>query len=255
MKNTKLAGRRAEINWPIGAHSKSGRCYDAFVVESGFVLPFALGELVHVWFVPSPPRGVWQAIRLRPDPAFRRRVLLGDWCGALGLVAFLAAIPLWFVHEYASAAMMLLGVLLGCVALFVWIAGDKAMARSRDIRILLGKHAWGLSDPATWSKSLCSAIALPKKKHQVDSFAELARQEFKKQQWAKAMWAARLCVALGQDEEGERWTDQILAAKEVRKSLEYIRGHLDERNEDFGKPIPLTEWVTCDPQEHVVKVD
>lgn len=256
MSTTKFAGRRGEITWPLGAHSKSSRCYDAFVVDSGFMLPFKLGELVHVWYVATPPKGEWQAIRLRPDPGFRRRVMLGKWCTALGILFLAAGAPLWlFVHTFAGPGASFVGAILLIAGIVNMFAGSKENARTRDIRLILGKHVWGSSDPGLWPKSIRPMIADAKKKFGVESYAELARQALRKEQWAKAMWAARLLVALGQDKLGEQLTDEILAAEAIQEPLEYVRGHVDQRANDFDKPMALTDWITGDPRDVIIKVD
>src|SRR5581483_6014169 len=124
--------------------------------QLGFVVPLVLGELVHVWDIPALAGGSCKALRLRPDPAFKRRTLLANWCG-MGALGLLIAAPFaWVkVHAALGIAALAAGVVSGVVAFVV----SRENPRTRAIRLVLGPHTWGSSDPATWDADALEHVA------------------------------------------------------------------------------------------------
>ncbi len=254
MNSMSLAGQRAAVLWNKGGFVGSGRkfCYDAFVCGFGFIIPFQIRELVHVWDLPQTRFGSCKAIRLRPDPAFRRSVVRQNWWGGgaivLGIAGFVLAGK---VHLGLGFLLIFAAIALGAVAYFQVREGP----RHRKIRLLLGPHAWGPSDPATWHKSICKDIVDPQKAFEVKSFAVLAREAIEDGRWGHAMWAARLCAAVEDREIGDDLTDEILEDEEVKERLPYVSRNPHERNDEFGKPPRLEPWITCVPGKHVFRID
>lgn len=247
MNAMSLAGRRGEVR------SKKGICYDAFVVNFGLMVPFSLGDLVHVWDIPvtrfgGPAKG----LRLRTDPAFKRRALLVNWAGMSALGMWIGTPFLWgYVHFALGIAGLITASALTIVT--IMLAGGEG-SRHRQIRVVLGRHTWGHSDPATWHKSIKQHVQEPQT-FGADSFAKLAIRAMKKGEWSKAMWAARLCALAENQDRGEELTDEILDQDEVRSSLPHVTRNPHDHNEEFGKPPPLKQWLDCDPREHIIDVD
>ncbi len=258
MNGMSVAGRRGEVVWK-GSFTGIGQqlTYDTWQVRFGLVVPFALGDAVHVWDIPLTKIGVpCKAIRLRPDPDFKRRTLTANWIGlgaTLGGIAlFLAALGLFVKLEFAPAAAALVGA--GVVGgLGFWLTRPPAdEARHRAIRLLLGFHEWGTSDPATWADELVAEVAAPEAALGVPSFAALAEKERAAGRWGEAMWAARLCVAVEAEATGQALTDAILGEPEVIDRLRRVRRRPDTRDQEFGPAPGLSKWVTGDPAEHVL---
>jgi hypothetical protein len=203
--------------------------------------------------------GPCKAIRLRPDRDFRRRTLTGPWVvwaailgfgalfvGALGLFVNLLFVPAAAVF---AAAMVVAG-------LGFWLTRWPAdETRHRGIRLLLGRHEWGGSDPATWSEELVAEVVNPKAEFGVESYAALAVQERKAGRLGKAMWAARLCAAIEDEAQGEELTDAILTEAEEAGQLRRVRRRPGDRDKEFGPAPGLEKWVNCDPVEHILLIE
>jgi hypothetical protein len=106
-------------------------------------------------------------------------------------------------------------------------------AQHQRIRLLLGLHEWGTSDPATWSEE----VVAPKTAFGVESFADLAEKERAAGRWGEAMWAARLCTAVEDEAKGQALTDAILGDSEVVERLRLVRRQPQTRDKEFG-PSP-----------------
>lgn len=247
-----LAGRRGEIFWGKGLHltGEGRRQYDAYLVGFGFFVPLVLRELVHVWDIPTTQAGSCKGIRLRPDSAFKTRVLWANW-GGTGAAALLIATPFaWAgIHPVLGIVALLGGIGLGVAALLF----SREGSRNREIRLLLGRHTWGSSDPATWHTTICKDIIAPQTL-QIKDYATLARIAMGKRRWSVGMWAARLCTAVENQDEGERLTDAILAEAEVRQGLGQIRSNPTAHETLFGKAYPLEKWIVCNPATHVFQI-
>jgi hypothetical protein len=87
-------------------------------------------------------------------------------------------------------------------------------ARTRDVRLVIGPHEAGSSDPALWSKEV-----LEKVKPVALSDAQASLQGGR---YAQAMMRARIAAAQG-DPEAERLTDEILAHPEIQAALPALR--------------------------------
>jgi hypothetical protein len=95
-------------------------------------------------------------------------------------------------------------------------------ARSRDIRLVIGPHGAGSSDPALWSQEV-----LEKVKPVPLSDAQTSLQGG---HYAEAMMRARIAVAQG-DPDAERLTDEILTYPEVQAALQALRREPWRRSE------------------------
>jgi hypothetical protein len=255
MGGMSLAGRRGEVLWSGGTFlTGKGRqlTYDAFVVRFGLVVPLALGELVHAWDFPMTKfGGPAKGIPLRPDPAFKRRVLTANWAG-LAAVALLIAAPVLAANDHPAPAAV---AAVAGVAAGVWAyRSSGAPRRDRDIRLVLGLHDWGGSDPATWHPDLCREVVDPGEAFGAESFAALGRGALADGRWGEAMWAARLSVAVEGGADGEALTDAVLADPAAADALHRVRRRPGNRDEVFGPAPPLGRWVGGRPERHVLAI-
>src|SRR3712207_2354290 len=105
-----FAGQRGKVVWKggvlgIGQQVTCDTCLEGFAL----VVPFTLGDPLHVWDLPMTKfGGPGKGIRLRPDPAFKRRVLTEGWvwlAGTLACIAlFLAGLKLFVDLQFVPAA-------------------------------------------------------------------------------------------------------------------------------------------------------
>jgi hypothetical protein len=258
-----FSGCRGAIVWE-GSFLGQGRSdYDCFEAW-GFVVPFHLKGPIHLFNI-----GQWskemRQIPLRADPAFARRVYFHDWLwtliwpviGGILLVPLLGMIkqaeekPNWVL--YGSLSLLFLLSLICIIVLMISQGGGgrEPEKRNQSIRLLLGPHEWGSSDPALWHDDLVSLIVSPVKAFDVKSFASLARRYIKNRDWVMAMWAARLCGAVENQEKGEELTTAILAEPEVEKILSKLRKKPEKRKELLGEEISLTNWISENPKRYV----
>jgi hypothetical protein len=87
-------------------------------------------------------------------------------------------------------------------------------SRTRDVRLVIGPHEAGSSDPALWSKEVLEKV---KPVPLSDAQASLQGGHY-----AQAMMRARIAAALG-DPDAERLTDEILAHPEIQAALPALR--------------------------------
>jgi hypothetical protein len=118
---------------------------------------------------------------------------------------------------------------IGVPSLVIWLIGSfwssKRADRPSKIRILLGPHSFGTSDPATWlddtvARSIISSL---EESLGAESFSQAAEQFLKRQDFRSAMWAARVSTVCEDRGRGERLTDQILNHPRASEALEKIR--------------------------------
>jgi hypothetical protein len=169
---------------------------------------------------------------------------------ALAVMEWLDRHTNW-IH-YLLGSVLCLGVALACAVLL--LRHRRIDRRERDIRLLLGTHPWGSSDPAYWHTDLLGDLADPYEVFGVDTFAELGRQSLASRNWGRAMWAARLCAAQEDVALGEELTSTILNEPEVQGKLREVRKEPLRRHMVFGDPEPFTSWVRADPELQVFQV-
>ena len=118
----------------------------------------------------------------------------------------------WHGGTYAICAASL-------VVLFQGRTGNK---RDRDIRLILGPHELGSSDPAMWTDETLVALRSSSEIFGVEDELEGARRALAEKKFARAMFGARLAVARGHAR-GEELTDDILHHPEVSAKLAQLR--------------------------------
>jgi hypothetical protein len=257
---TYLAGRRGQIVWAnLTLRGNGRRDYDAYEAI-GLVVPLVLLNPLHVFVF---GRDDGRAIRLNPERSFRLRAYLGDWCAVSAIVLPTAAaltlcVALFHAIEedrpigifvFLTILFAVLSVV--CVVVLVWLR--QSDRRDRDIRLLLGTHTWGSSDPAHWHPDLLDEVR-PAHTFRVKNFAALARRALASRKWCEAIWAARLSTALEDEDAGEELTSEILEEPVVQQKLRKLHKDPGRRDKVFGEPPPLSTWVGGVPEEHVFNV-
>ena len=255
MDGMSVEGRRGQVRWK-GGFTGIGQqlTYDTF--QSGWtaIVPITLGEPVHIWDIPLLKYGgPCKAILLKPAPEFKRGVLVSSWIflaacvvgGALFLLALKLFVDMLFVPAAVAGVASLVIAGLG-----FWYSRGSDDTRHIAIRLLLGFHEWGGSDPATWDESLTQLVVDPKAEFG-SSFAALAERERAAGNWGEAMWAARLCAATEDETRGEALTDAILADPQVAEPLKRVRKNPGVREAEFGSAPGLAKWLTQDPAESI----
>jgi hypothetical protein len=246
-----MIGRRGDILWEKPTFlGKGGKrdydCYQGWQV----ILPIYPVTLIHTFGWQYDSRTA-KAIPLRDDPGFARRAVIRDWSGVLAVLAGIAILPVMCSGVSIVLTVVTLAVLVLAIVGFV---ATSSGSRDRDIRLVLGRHAWGSSDPATWDEDLQARIVDPNEKLGVESFSQLAEDFIGKGKWTEAMWAARLCVAAEDATMGEKLTDEILGHPKVIERLKHLRRHPEEQTDTFGKTPPLSRWVNGNLKEVVFEV-
>jgi hypothetical protein len=259
---TYFSGRRGQILWTKPNLLGGGGRRDYDVHEAvGFLAPIMVLAPLHASFWGS--QGDGQAIRLNPERGFRLRAFLGDWCmlslfiSPVAAIAFGMFAALRMVEQDRPSGVLVfltilsLAVPVAAIAVLVWLR--RSDRRDRDIRLVLGTHTWGSSDPATWHPDLLDEVR-PAHTFRVKNFAALARRSLTARKWCEAMWAARLCTALEDEDAGEDLTSEILDEPAVRQKLSKLQKDGSRRDKLFGEPPPLSTWVGGIPEEHVFSV-
>lgn len=251
-----LAGRRGEISWKKPNFLGQGQSldYDAYeaIIFGG---PLVLFRPIHTFEWGEDGRFA-KAIPLRADRGFRLQAYMQEWSGLLAIATFMSTPVLgllaivWKMQERGTWILLLLGALLSAAAfvagLIGFIRSGKVGQRDRDIRLLLGMHAWGSSDPAYWHTDLLAQVMRPNATPGGAPYAQWASCWLASGEWCRAMWAARLCAAVEDEATGERLTDQILNSPVVQQRLPHVRKQPHTREMAFGPTPPLATWVHGD---------
>jgi hypothetical protein len=183
------------------------------------------------------------------------RTFLGSWLWGLG---FLGALMLLFaIIDMVNQGSMVLGFLLAAIpllglAITLFVVLRWTDARNRAIRRVLGANTIGNCDPANLPIDILEKMAgNPRMAHGTDTFAEAAHNYFHRRSFARAMWAARICVVLEDRAEGESLTDMILHDPEVIAAIEEVRrnaqrwqplmfaGEAQPASEDSQRPLDV----------------
>ena len=150
--------------------------------------------------------------------------LLLAGCGWIGAVITLA----WAIFGRDLQALPWLGASIALLAvghglLFFLLSRDQ---RTRDVRLIIGRHGGGTSDPALWKGELLASFAQP---NLGEARAAIQRNEF-----PGAMMAARIAIATG-NAEGELLTEEILAHPRIQSVLPELRREPWRRAEILGR--------------------
>jgi hypothetical protein len=174
-----------------------------------------------------------QAMPIRWSNGLVGQVLLRIWSRALLFFGIffvpLGALTLAFASPHDQPGFRAQFFYFVCLPPFVlglagclWARGRAR--RTRRIRLLLGPHALGTSDPASWLEETVSrAVTSPKEMLGAETFAQASELFLSRNDFRRAMWAARLSTACENPPRGERLTDQVLQHPGASEALEQAR--------------------------------
>lgn len=211
---TSLCGSRGDVGW--------GSC-DAMEWIVALFMPLIPIKAVHTFD--------WDGNRFRAIPitwswGLTVRTFLGRWVwglGAIGVILLFSSIAALPGQDGVSLGLFIAAVVLLGLAITIVVVLRRTDVRNKAIRRVLGANTIGHCDPANLPRRDLEQMAgSPRLAHGTDSFAEAARVYLNGRAFARAMWAARVCVALEDRDEGESLTDTILADPDVVAAIEEV---------------------------------
>lgn len=228
---TVFHGHSAPVRWERGGFlSRKNADHDAMECVTILFLPVFPLKAYHTY---NWAHNSCTAMQIRSTAhlvvrAMLRPYLLGiTWIG--GIVASLVLLiqvaeslgPAGSQHQHAVGALYLCGIpfVVGLLGLIALNAVDR---RYRDIRLLLGPHEMGSSDPATWLPETRAQKRIPASLCVETSLVNAGERALAEGRFAEAMLAARLAAGDG-DLSGEELTENILRDLRVIQVLEALR--------------------------------
>ncbi|MGH7168730.1 MAG: hypothetical protein ACRELG_00435, partial [Gemmataceae bacterium] len=196
----------------------------------------------------------YQAIPIKWSFGLMVRTFLGRWLWGLGGLGTLLLV--FGVIDILNQRSQGLGLLVAAVpflglGILLFVVLRWTDARNKAIRRVLGANTIGNCDPAHLPTDTLEKIAgEPRLAHGADTFADAAHAYFRQRCYARAMWAARVCVALEDQAEGESLTDMILEDSDVIAALEEVR-----RDAQRWQPLMFTSEAEPSPQTPDTPVD
>jgi hypothetical protein len=229
---TALSGNFAPIHWKKPGLLGDQPDHDAFECFVVFFFPLLPLRAVHTFG--------WSGNQYRKIPLRRTGALLAHvYLRMLVLLLTVGGAALVVISAFIAAKSIAEG---GADREGIWIVPIVALvpvalgfgllrlqrasqARTRDIRLVIGPHQAGSSDPALWEEKMVGGL---KPAALGDSRSALASMRF-----AEAMLTARLAAAQ-RAPEAEQLTDEILAHPEVQATLPALRREPWRRDEILG---------------------
>jgi hypothetical protein len=197
--------------------------FDGFDGFPPFLPLFAFRPL-HVWdWHMASTEADW----VRRLSVYAYRFIPLRWTGELLLRTFLRYwlwLPMLTGLLYClSAAHSFVARLAGICLFAACVAGlvriRQMNRRDRQIRLLLGRHRLGSSDPVSWTDELLALIAPSSVWFHTGTFAAACESHLGQKKFAEAMWAARLCAAIEDPLRGEELTENILSDPDAQAEL------------------------------------
>lgn len=226
---TMVCGARGHLSW-----TKKGWLdatdYDGVECISAALLPVIPYRPVHIYGKSSQGAGYqYQYVPIRWSLGLVFRAFLARWLW----VPFLAALIYFIVKivdhvdkgwqlaphepvELAIASVVLL------FPICVWWLLRKFDRRNRDLRRVMGPVYLGSSDPVHWKEEHLAQISSPSELYETSTFEQAASRLLSNGEYARAMFAARMCAAVEDRLQGERMTNEILADDVVRERLPQV---------------------------------
>jgi hypothetical protein len=204
---TSLCPGRGAVSW---GGEKDCDAMECFVI---LFLPILPMKCVHAF---NREGNQYDQIDIRFDGELFCRVFLERWLLAplvIGIIGLLM-VPV-------------VGLGLIALATLGWWLLALSDRRNRNIRLLLGQHDLGSSDPATWTTEQLDNEEKPRQMFGTDTYAQAVPDRLAQGDFAGAMWAARLSVASEQIPEGEKLTSTVLSNREVQNALKQVRKNPD----------------------------
>ena len=211
-------------------------------------LPVFVFEPLHVWdwhmhsteldWVKRVSVYAYRAIPLRWSPLLLARVFLRGWLWLPLLTGFFFSISGAHSMIARMAGFWLFGL---CVAAVVglWLLNR----RDQQIRLLLGRHRLGASDPVTWTDDLLALVVPSQTWFGATTFAQACDSLLAQKKVSEAMWAARLSAALEDPQQGRDLTDRVLRDPAAQAELARLRASAAGRS---VRPWPIVRKAEGD---------
>ena len=248
---TMYCGQGAAVRWNKPKILSEQTDHDAVVCVTALFLPLFPLKAYHTF---NWSGEYCKTVEIVRTPRLLLRAMLRPYLiGILGITGFLLTIiagivavalfygkPMQVKPEDQLEVGIVLGSSIGGFVLSLvtslWLSSRNR--RDRDIRLVLGSHELGSSDPALWLPATLEGVISCEQLFGTSNELEAARQSMGKKQYARALLAARLAVAHGHIE-GEHVTDEILEEAAVREQLPKLRRKPWLREELLpGDPLP-----------------
>jgi hypothetical protein len=229
--------------WPLKAGYNAGWGADDAVECFTFVwLPLVPGNAIHIIAAKeSFGQTQLQSMPIRSSSQLVGQVMLRGWSQFVLVVGVILLIVAAFVQFVPPPPTRAAGkgdtdktsnlVLLWAATVVVFTLGlagcvwaRRRTTRTRNLRLLLGWHGMGNSDPASWVKETWDQIVTdPQKMFGAATFAQAVQPLLGQGDLRRAMWAARLSAACEDPFQGEVLTDAVLGHPAVPGALEQVR--------------------------------
>lgn len=225
---THWCGNGSPVNWGSGAFSGTAD-HDAVECVVFAFLPLIPYKPVHTFN--------WNGDECRVVPIkWSLMLLIRAWLRPYILVAVWAipiVLAILLFNDAFEAEPFAVASAIWAVAFGLWFLMLLADRRPRDIRLILGQHNLGSSDPSTWeSGTLAEFIgAVEQQGMRIEEMA--AREDLLAGRLVDAMWTARLAAGRGEPW-GERLTDAVLTDSRVVRVLPELRSRPWERDQILG---------------------
>jgi hypothetical protein len=210
---TSVCGSRGDVGWG------SFDAMEWFVV---LYMPIIPAKSIHTFDWNGEQ---YRMIPIRWSLELTLRTFLGRWVWGLGVIGIILGI-IGIAERQSLAGVIFIpgGIFAVGVAILAGVLLRMSDRRNQAIRRVLGALTIGSADPATFTdKYLHQMDANTKLLYGTDTYAEAVEKLLEEGEYAQAMWAARMTVALEDAREGEALTDLILADRHVIAAIEKVR--------------------------------
>lgn len=232
---TTVCPGRGEISWTPGPwylRTSDYTDYDGVECFCVLFLPIIPFKCIHVFAREGQFMGErYRTVPLRWSWSLIARAFAKRWLYVL--------IPLGVVTScYLFVDMIILGiagVVMVITGIIAWILLSKTDQRDRDIRRIKGPSELGSSDPVTWPEDFLANFKDSRSILGTATFSAAARGALTRNEFARAMQAARYCAAVEDSALGESLTDEILSHPEVQQALPETHADPIHWEKHFGK--------------------
>ncbi len=158
----------------------------------------------------------YRCIPIRPSSGLLLRTATRSVLTVVAVVALVSGLGIIITLLMSGVSwLVVLMVLVFAVALSLRLGGllvwDRTDRRARYIRLLLGRHDAGASDPVYWTDEMRDDLRGPEELFGMRQYASAVAKLLGGGEYSRAMWAARLATALEDAAEGEALTDEVLS--------------------------------------------
>jgi hypothetical protein len=209
---TSVCGSRGDVGWGS---------FDAMEWLVALYMPLVPYKSVHTFDWNGQQ---YRAIPIRWSLDLAVRTFLGRWLWGVGIIGLIFLIPTFTDKSGLAPLWLLICLFLVGLAVLIGVILRLSDRRNQDIRRVLGASTIGHCDPAYMTDDMLEQMAgEPRLAYGTETFAEAAEVMLERGSYARAMWAARVCVVRENRQEGEALTNRILTDADVARALEEVR--------------------------------